>query len=94
MGEITESYIEIMNLVHAYPERIDAGDFAGVGELFADGVFETEGGEPLAARRSRQTSSAGRVAIRTTAHPIRGTVLRIRSSKSTRREAPPWSDTT
>ena len=44
---ISESYIEIMNLVYAYPERIDSGDFAGVGELFADAVFETEGGEPL-----------------------------------------------
>ena len=47
MGAISESYIEIMNLVYSYPERIDAGDFAGVGELFADAVFETEGGEPL-----------------------------------------------
>jgi len=47
MSATTESYIEIMNLVYAYPERIDAGDFAGVGELFADAVFQTEGGEPL-----------------------------------------------
>jgi hypothetical protein len=47
MSAITESYIEIMNLVYSYPERIDSGDFAGVGELFADAVFETEGGEAL-----------------------------------------------
>lgn len=47
MSAITESYIEIMNLVYSYPERIDAGDFAGVGELFADAIFETEGGKPL-----------------------------------------------
>jgi len=47
MSAITESYIEIMNLVYSYPERIDAGDFAGVGELFKNGVFETEGGEAL-----------------------------------------------
>ena len=47
MSAITESYIEIMNLVYAYPERLDSGDFAGVGELFADAVFETEGGTPL-----------------------------------------------
>ena len=26
MSAITESYIEIMNLVYSYPERIDAGD--------------------------------------------------------------------
>ena len=44
---ISESYIEIMNLVYAYPERIDSGDFACVGELFAHAVFETEGGESL-----------------------------------------------
>ena len=46
MSAITESYIEILNLVYTYPERIDAGDFEGVGELFADAVFETEGGQP------------------------------------------------
>jgi|JI10StandDraft_1071094.scaffolds.fasta_scaffold290626_2 ketosteroid isomerase-like protein len=54
MSRITESYIEIMNLVYAYPERIDAGDFAGVGELFADAVFETEGGAPLVGSRAVQ----------------------------------------
>ncbi|MEZ4280439.1 MAG: nuclear transport factor 2 family protein [Myxococcota bacterium] len=54
MSGITESYIEIMNLVYAYPERIDAGDFAGVGELFADAVFETEGGQPLVGSRAVQ----------------------------------------
>ncbi len=41
-----------MNLVYACPERIDAGDFVGVGELFADAVFETEGGEPLVGSRA------------------------------------------
>lgn len=40
MVDITASYIEVMNLVHSYPDRIDSGDFAGVGELFADGVIE------------------------------------------------------
>lgn len=52
MSGISESYIEIMNLVYTYPERIDAGDFVGVGELFADAVFETEGGEPLVGSRA------------------------------------------
>ena len=54
MSAITESYIEIMNLVHSYPERIDAGDFAGVGKLFVDAVFETEGGEPLRGQKAVQ----------------------------------------
>ena len=53
---ISESYIEIMNLVYAYPERIDSGDFAGVGELFAHAVFETEGGESLEGSEAVQAS--------------------------------------
>lgn len=59
MTAITESYIEIMNLVHTYPERIDAGDFAGVGELFADAIFETEGGIPLEGSEAVQASFEG-----------------------------------
>jgi ketosteroid isomerase-like protein len=41
---------EILNLVYRYPELIDAGDFEGVGELFAEAtiVFEADvGGEPV-----------------------------------------------
>jgi len=56
MTAITESYIEIMNLVYTYPERIDAGDFEGVGELFAEAVFETEGGESLEGSNAVQAS--------------------------------------
>ena len=33
-----ESYLAIMNIVHEYPARIDAGDYAGVGELLSDAV--------------------------------------------------------
>ncbi len=56
MSAITESYIEIMNLVYAYPERLDSGDFAGVGELVADAVFETVGGTPLVGSKAVQES--------------------------------------
>jgi ketosteroid isomerase-like protein len=35
---------EIENLVYAYAERIDAGDFAGVGELFSHGRIEAAPG--------------------------------------------------
>ena len=47
MSGITTSYIEILNLVYRYPELIDAGDFAGVGEMFKDAtlVFEGPGGK-------------------------------------------------
>jgi SnoaL-like protein len=47
MGRIGDSYVEVMNLVYSYPDRIDAGDFAGVGALFADAVIEMGDGETL-----------------------------------------------
>lgn len=34
----------IANLIHLYAERIDAGDFAGVGRLFAEAEYGGEGG--------------------------------------------------
>jgi hypothetical protein len=39
---------EIRNLLGAYCERIDLGDFDGVGALFADGVLADEHGTELA----------------------------------------------
>ena len=53
---ITESYIEIMNLIHAYPDCIDRGDFAGVGALFADAVIDMGGGVELAGAAAVQAS--------------------------------------
>jgi hypothetical protein len=38
----------IRNLLGEYCHRIDAGDFEGVGELFADGVLADEDGRPMA----------------------------------------------
>ena len=40
---LTDSYIEILNLIYRYPELIDAGDFAGIGELFKDATLIFEG---------------------------------------------------
>ena len=34
---------EVTHLVYAYAERIDAGDFAGLADLFADGELTFEG---------------------------------------------------
>jgi hypothetical protein len=50
MSGLTESYIEILNLVYSYPELLDGGDLVGVGELFRDAtlVFEGPDGTPLA----------------------------------------------
>jgi ketosteroid isomerase-like protein len=38
--------VAVANLVFAYAERIDAGDFAGVAELFRHGGITAEGGGP------------------------------------------------
>ena len=43
-----ESAQAIENLLGEYCERIDAGDFAGVGELFAHGALADEHGTELA----------------------------------------------
>lgn len=45
MSDITASYIEILNLIYRYPELIDGGDFAGVGELFRDATLVFEGAD-------------------------------------------------
>jgi 3-phenylpropionate/cinnamic acid dioxygenase small subunit len=34
---------DITRLLHLYAERVDAGDFAGVGELFAGATYRTAG---------------------------------------------------
>ena len=47
MACIGSSYIEIMNLIHAYPDCIDRGDFEGIAELFADAVVEMGDGEQV-----------------------------------------------
>jgi 3-phenylpropionate/cinnamic acid dioxygenase small subunit len=38
-------HVAITNLVFRYAELIDAGDFDGVGQLFADAVITSEGSE-------------------------------------------------
>jgi hypothetical protein len=41
---VTDARIAISNLIYTYAERIDAGDFEGVADLFADAVVSAEGG--------------------------------------------------
>jgi hypothetical protein len=45
-----------MNLVHAYPQCIDSGDFAGIGALFAHAVVEMGPGERLVGAGEVQAS--------------------------------------
>src|SRR5688572_30499489 len=40
----SEAYVAVLNLVYRYPELIDGGDFAGIGELFADAYIDTGDG--------------------------------------------------
>ncbi|NNE74601.1 MAG: hypothetical protein HKN26_13120, partial [Acidimicrobiales bacterium] len=42
----TDSARSIENLLYLYAERIDAGDFAGVGELFTHGRVSATPGAP------------------------------------------------
>ncbi len=44
----------IRNLLGTYCERIDAGDFDGVGALFGAGALADEHGAELARRRGRR----------------------------------------
>lgn len=38
-------HVAIANLVHRYAELVDAGDFEGIGALFADAVITAEGSD-------------------------------------------------
>jgi ketosteroid isomerase-like protein len=44
---VSDDHVAITNLVFAYAERIDAGDFDGVAELLADADVSGEGGTPV-----------------------------------------------
>ena len=51
-----DSAREIENLLYTYAERIDAGDFAGVGELFTHGAFFGVRGADAVQRLYEQTT--------------------------------------
>lgn len=44
---MSDDHVAITNLVFAYAERIDAGDFDGVAALLADADVSGEGGAPV-----------------------------------------------
>jgi hypothetical protein len=71
---------EVRNLLGRYCERLDAGDFAGVGELFAAGRLTTDTGDVLAtgARQVADFYRAGTLlhdGSPRTKHLVAGTVL-------------------
>jgi hypothetical protein len=47
---MSDDHVAIANLVYAYAERIDAGDFDGVADLLADAEVSGEGGAPVRGR--------------------------------------------
>jgi len=51
MPPVEASRDAVERLILSYAERIDRGDFAGVGDLFADGVIAAPDGAPLARGR-------------------------------------------
>jgi hypothetical protein len=51
---MTPGYVAITRLLYTYAERIDGGDFDGVGDLFAHGHITVEG---------TSTDNAGRDAV-------------------------------
>ena len=53
---VTQSYMDVMNLVYAYPECIDAGDFEGVGRLFEHATVEMGPGNVLVGAAEVQAS--------------------------------------
>ena len=42
MSETVSGHVAVPNLIYRYAELIDSGDFAGVGDLFADAVIEVQ----------------------------------------------------
>ena len=47
MAASFESYLEVMNLIHAYPDCIDRGDYAGIAELLGDAEIEMGDGNVM-----------------------------------------------
>jgi ketosteroid isomerase-like protein len=56
MSQAPNDYVEILNLIYRYPELIDAGDFEGIGRLFADATIVFEGGPEMKGSAAIQES--------------------------------------
>lgn len=54
---VATSYNQILNLVYRYPELIDAGDFAGVGEMFQHATLVFEGPDGKVASEVRGSAA-------------------------------------
>ncbi len=63
LGRMRDGHEAIRNLLALYGERLDAGDFEGVGELFAQGALVGPDGEELARGREAVTEFYRRIVI-------------------------------
>jgi hypothetical protein len=54
VGQLADSYVEIMNVVHAYPDCIDRGDYEGIAELLGDAEIEMGDGGVMTGRDAVQ----------------------------------------
>lgn len=65
-ASVADSYVAILNLIHRYPELVDSGDFAGVGDMFRDGtlVFEGPDGQVLAELAGSEAVTASYALVR------------------------------
>jgi len=54
VGQLADSYVEIMNVIHAYPDCIDRGDYEGIAELLGDAEIEMGDGGVMTGRAAVQ----------------------------------------
>ena len=54
------AHVAITNLIHRYAELVDAADFDGLGEMFAEGELVTSAGTQRVALRLTALRRAGR----------------------------------
>ncbi|MFI9638071.1 nuclear transport factor 2 family protein [Nocardia sp. NPDC051929] len=72
----------VTNLIMKYAELVDAGDFAGVGALFADGVF-VGSGTTIRGREGVETSPSSRLSRTFPYNPWRQAATTTASNAST-----------
>jgi len=53
---VSQSYVDVMNEVYSYPDRIDAGDFEGVGRVLAHATVDMGNGLVLRGAAEIQAS--------------------------------------
>lgn len=70
---MTEAAAEIANLIFLYAERVDLGDFDGVGELFSGATYRALSGDAVTTMAGSQVASLLRKMVITGADGTPGT---------------------